>query len=460
MGDDPEQRPIHVEEALEMVRDGRPLDGVIIDDFAALLKALGSESPGRELRLIGCTIRGCDCRKLEVHNPLFLNQVSSTSQGTARNVFERGADFWEAKFLHRMHAEGAIFCDRAQFFQAEFKGSADFGKVFFRGECDFDLVHFKDWVSFESAKFSSGGSFVGANFGSDVLMAEACISRVLRLWNTDLEGTLTFERTRFRRRCCLDLRGTRLRPGAQILLDIEQLGRFQYAAGVGQYFRRRPVVRTCFLLWKLACASVGGQERRLRWTGYRFIVRQQRRVSSRFRGVNLICGERSQRREDLTVSASVYNMLRDNFRALPSADEQEDRCHYKYKDLTRRATKGHRLWRFWDWAIMKWCLGYGIYTKRILFSAVGVILAFAGFYACVAGPHTIKYLTDVADQSSANWVDSGFNPLYFSIITFTTIGYGDYAPLGWLRYVAGFEGVLGLTLMAVFTVSFARKLIR
>ena len=53
-----------------------------------------------------------------------------------------------------------------------------------------------------------------------------------------------------------------------------------------------------------------------------------------------------------------------------------------------------------------------------------------------------------------------FNPWYFSIITFTTIGYGDYAPRGWLRWAAGPEGFLGLFLMAVFTVSFARKFIR
>ena len=56
--------------------------------------------------------------------------------------------------------------------------------------------------------------------------------------------------------------------------------------------------------------------------------------------------------------------------------------------------------------------------------------------------------------------DVNFCPWYFSVVTFTTIGYGDYAPLGTLRGVTSLEGFLGLFLMAVFTVSFARKFIR
>ena len=148
----------------------------------------------------------------------------------------------------------------------------------------------------------------------------------------------------------------------------------------------------------------------------------------------------------------------------------EDRCHYKYKDLTRRGTefdfktlKGWltAAWVFWDWAVMKWCLGYGIYCKRILITGLAAIFVFAGLYSLAAGPETIKYLNDdFVVPAEGNWKTSGFHPLYFSVITFATIGYGDFAPLGWLRWLAGIEGLLGLLLMAVFTVCYARKLIR
>ncbi len=51
--------------------------------------------------------------------------------------------------------------------------------------------------------------------------------------------------------------------------------------------------------------------------------------------------------------------------------------------------------------------------------------------------------------------------LYYSAITFLTIGYGDIYPSSpALRIASGIEGFLGLFLMAVFTVSFMRKVLR
>jgi hypothetical protein len=46
------------------------------------------------------------------------------------------------------------------------------------------------------------------------------------------------------------------------------------------------------------------------------------------------------------------------------------------------------------------------------------------------------------------------------MITFATVGYGDYHPIGALRFLAAFEGFLGAALMALFTVIVARNIIR
>ncbi len=43
--------------------------------------------------------------------------------------------------------------------------------------------------------------------------------------------------------------------------------------------------------------------------------------------------------------------------------------------------------------------------------------------------------------------------LYFSFITYTTLGYGDIAPVGHLRYLAGLESLTGLVLIT-WTASF------
>ena len=61
--------------------------------------------------------------------------------------------------------------------------------------------------------------------------------------------------------------------------------------------------------------------------------------------------------------------------------------------------------------------------------------------------------------------DEGFltaarNYVYFSIVTFTTLGYGDLQPLGWWRLLAGLEAVFGAFAMAYFVVSWMRKVTR
>ena len=49
---------------------------------------------------------------------------------------------------------------------------------------------------------------------------------------------------------------------------------------------------------------------------------------------------------------------------------------------------------------------------------------------------------------------------YFSFVTYFTIGYGDFVPMGFLRWIAGFQAFTGLFLMSYFTVAFVRKILR
>lgn len=55
---------------------------------------------------------------------------------------------------------------------------------------------------------------------------------------------------------------------------------------------------------------------------------------------------------------------------------------------------------------------------------------------------------------------SFFLSLYYSAITFFTIGYGDYFPYGPMRWLACAEGFSGVFMMSYFTVAFVRKILR
>jgi len=61
---------------------------------------------------------------------------------------------------------------------------------------------------------------------------------------------------------------------------------------------------------------------------------------------------------------------------------------------------------------------------------------------------------------------TSYNPkfleaLYFSIVTFTTLGFGDFVPKqGFFQLFASFESLMGAIFMALFIFVFVRKMIR
>lgn len=53
-----------------------------------------------------------------------------------------------------------------------------------------------------------------------------------------------------------------------------------------------------------------------------------------------------------------------------------------------------------------------------------------------------------------------FESLYLSVITYTTVGYGDYLPMGWIRGVAALEALAGVLLTPLFLIALTRHYLR
>ena len=186
--------------------------------------------------------------------------------------------------------------------------------------------------------------------------------------------------------------------------------------------------------------------------------------------------------EAVAYAADQYSILAGNFATSsgPGSWRAADWCHSRYLDLWRQVAwlRGD----YWAWLkgfLFRICLGNGIWLKYPLELAVVVILGFGLIYAAgfptdiradsrmiapECTPATLPVTSGGVDVCSLAEVNPPYTrvatALYFSAITFTTVGYGDWHPVGWARFFAATEALSGITIMSAFTVILVRKIIR
>lgn len=127
----------------------------------------------------------------------------------------------------------------------------------------------------------------------------------------------------------------------------------------------------------------------------------------------------------------------------------EDRAFLLYKRAERRTLKKSKQ----IIPLLADILGsYGRNYKKVFLWILIIIISFAIFYTISA---------DGAGDKMSSFCTRFVNNLYFSSVTFLTIGYGDIHPWNPLiKILCAFEGFIGLFLMSYFTVSFARRVLQ
>ena len=123
---------------------------------------------------------------------------------------------------------------------------------------------------------------------------------------------------------------------------------------------------------------------------------------------------------------------------------------FKEKKMERLVLKKKGDWNYFPSLIMNILCGYGEKPYRIIFAALFTIFAFAILY------FSFNAIERSADQS---YILKWYDYLYYSTITFTTVGYGDFAPNAHIfsKLLASIEAFSGVFVTGLFIFTLARK---
>jgi hypothetical protein len=163
-----------------------------------------------------------------------------------------------------------------------------------------------------------------------------------------------------------------------------------------------------------------------------------------------------------------FRILKQNFSTLGRYEDEDlayvELMRCRNKSMLENSRKGKFLRKimafpsyFFKLLIFDWMGLYATSPQRVIVSIIAVLLIFSGFYS-------IFNLLGIGDVVAASDLatDPGLflKSAYITIITFFTIGYGEFIPLGYSRIISSMLGFFGVFLMSYFTVAFVRKILR
>ncbi|MCK4373820.1 MAG: potassium channel family protein [Candidatus Brocadiae bacterium] len=361
----------------------------------------------------------------------------------SRCHFGDGVRFSEARFL-----------DDVDFTYAKFGDDVSFSFVTFAGSANFQISSFGSRADFFAVRFEKPGSFYWASFGPEPRFELA------EMKGTDLRATRV-PRGRFFNCNLADVAmnaDTVFHTGDYFLGDElagargdewrEAAKKTAYANSEDAYRRVRQLLKAKGFYHD--AGEFYYRERVCRRKSFEVMPRWLLKAS--YGALGMI--QEAVRRVRVRLRANRTRVRRLSSLALGRFGRKLRRVRRRVMNKlgsTRRRT-------ILSWAaerlLFDWMCGYG---ER----PVNLIKRAALFVFCYA----IAYLwlfREYIQTATGGKLASVWDALYFSVATFTTLGFGDYAPRGsdFVKLLVASEAVLGALTIGLAMVTFARKAIR
>lgn len=165
------------------------------------------------------------------------------------------------------------------------------------------------------------------------------------------------------------------------------------------------------------------------------------------------------------IAEDYFEQAEEIYRDLRKAAEREGLFamagEYLRKELTMRR---HQMPKFSHTRMVSkfvdlFC-GYGEAPIRVIGFSMGLIFICALLYLFTGLSYDGNiHVFNLNNGFSAN-LTLFFNCVYYSVVTFTTLGYGDFTPIGFSRAIAAIEAFTGSFTIALFVVVFVKKMTR
>lgn len=405
----------------------------------------------REVRIIDCTFRkkaNFEGAKFEEKTSFsdsnfhihvsFQNAVFEKESSFNNVKFQEDADFSGVKtrFAEKASFDTARFSNRAQFNSANFRGESSFNGADFSGYADFNSVIFRGISSFNSAKFLGVADYDFASFRETASFDSAVFTERASFANASVNQPASFANIDFKENTVLNgLWNEVILRMASVLL------RFAF-----------PVFLFAFMILSQI------EREKQRRNGYPE-MEFSRFANSYTRSREVINAWLTARQAKVT---DFYNLS--TYTVMDSSSNPYLRRYIEDEQWLKSWRNRGGWWKkflFFFWEASSHC---GRSFSLWLVWAVALVLGFAILYNFVFGPNETITLTIAKSLEARNLPTKPdfWAYIYFSVVTFTTLGFGDIVPLtGWARFAVWTEVAFGYYMLGVFltiiTNRFARQ---
>ena len=166
-----------------------------------------------------------------------------------------------------------------------------------------------------------------------------------------------------------------------------------------------------------------------------------------------------------TLMLDYYEQAEEIYRHLRLISEAngmfENAGHFFHKEMVMRR-KQMKPWstkRHISKIVDIFC-GYGEHPMRVVLFSLSIIFFCSILYFLLGISDNGKIISFQANLSFAENIKHFLSSIYFSVVTFTTLGYGDLIPSGATRVLAAIEAFTGSFTIALFVVVFVKKMTR